>query len=788
MFIADPGDSEVVEDTPDGSGGYVQNVVDSDLSAPQGVAVDGSGDVFVADPGDSQVLEDTPDGSGGYTQTVVDSGVRSPQGVAVDRAGDVFIVDTSNNQVLEEVPDGGGGYIQTVINSRLRFPHGVAVDGAGDVFIADTNDNRVLKDTPDGDGGYTQTVINSRLRFPHGVAVDEAGDVFIADTNDNRVLEDTPDGSGGYTQTVVDSGVRSPQGVAVDSAGDVFIADPGDSQVVEDTPDGSGGYVQSVVDSGLSAPQGVAVDGSGDVFVADPGDSQVLEDTPDGSGGYTQTVVDSGVRSPQGVAVDRAGDVFIADPGTDRVVEHSAIPPLVISSAAGALFAEGQFGSLTIITSGDPIPAVSDGGATLPSGVRFVDNGDGTATLSGTPAIGSAGSYQFTITASNGESPNATQNFTLTVPQVSPAISGAASTLFAEGQTASLTIIASGDPIPAVSDGGATLPIGVRFVDNGDGTATLSGTPAIGSAGIYQFTITASNGTSPDATQSLRLTVAPTTISTTIPSATTTPTATSTATTTITAPTTTAVTAAATVTTTSTITAAPTTGDQQPTATGVKGQSAVLDGAVAAHTTAVSYRFAYGADPRYTRLTPRVTLAASGVAHAVVARIMHLVPGRAYRYRLQITTSTGTVSYGPGRILRTPRVHPRRVRDHIHSYWDQHAPYHYTVMGRMILAGSLTLPVACQTSGRATITATVGSETLARHTVEVSHTCTYSSQFTFTTNQLAGSGRIRFHMRFDGNQQLDDRQARTLNVLYGPNAKSTLTPRTYATPELAYER
>jgi hypothetical protein len=38
----------------------------------------------------------------------------------------------------------------------------------------------------------------------------------------------------------------------------------------------------------------------------------------------------------------------------------------------------------------------------LPSGVTFVGNANGTATLSGTPAAGTAGSYPLTITASNG--------------------------------------------------------------------------------------------------------------------------------------------------------------------------------------------------------------------------------------------------------------------------------------------------------------------------------------------------------------------------------------------------
>jgi len=51
----------------------------------------------------------------------------------------------------------------------------------------------------------------------------------------------------------------------------------------------------------------------------------------------------------------------------------------------------------------------------LPGGVTFTDNGDGTATLAGAPAVGSGGVYPLTFTASNGIQPAATQVFTLTV-------------------------------------------------------------------------------------------------------------------------------------------------------------------------------------------------------------------------------------------------------------------------------------------------------------------------------------------------------------------------------------
>ena len=63
------------------------------------------------------------------------SGLNQPNGVAVDGAGDVFIADTGNNRVVEVRPDG----TQTTVGSGLNQPNGVAVDGSGDVFIADTS-------------------------------------------------------------------------------------------------------------------------------------------------------------------------------------------------------------------------------------------------------------------------------------------------------------------------------------------------------------------------------------------------------------------------------------------------------------------------------------------------------------------------------------------------------------------------------------------------------------------------------------------------------------------------
>jgi hypothetical protein len=100
---------------------------------------------------------------------------------------------------------------------------------------------------------------------------------------------------------------------------------------------------------------------------------------------------------------------------------NNATPP-TITSGNSATFTAGQFGSFPATATGFPTPSLTESGP-LPSGVTLTDNGNGTATLGGTPAVGTQGTYQITITAHNGVGSDFTQSFTLTVnpaPQPPP--------------------------------------------------------------------------------------------------------------------------------------------------------------------------------------------------------------------------------------------------------------------------------------------------------------------------------------------------------------------------------
>jgi large repetitive protein len=177
----------------------------------------------------------------------------------------------------------------------------------------------------------------------------------------------------------------------------------------------------------------------------------------------------------------------------------------VITSANSATFTVGASGSFTVTATGTPTPTISESG-TLPSGVTFT-GGTGSANLSGTPAAGTGGTYTITFTAHNGVGTDATQTFTLTVNEA-PSITSPSSIMFTEGATSSFTVTATGFPKPALTEVGA-LPTGVTFKDNGDGTGTLSGTPASGSStgSPYNITFTANNGVGTPASQGFTLTV-----------------------------------------------------------------------------------------------------------------------------------------------------------------------------------------------------------------------------------------------------------------------------------------
>lgn len=231
------------------------------LSTPQGVAVDTSGNLYIADYGNSRIREVSTDGvittiaGNGTSGFSGDGGLATsaqlagPASLAVSSKGELFISEYLNNRVRKVSPDGvistfagtarccdlgdGGPAIEAIV----PMPHGIALDSAENVYVAEWPDSRIRKVTPggiistvsgtgtrgfSGDGG---PAIEAQLNDPWGVAVDGYGNIYVADNQNLRIRKISPDGiittiAGGEVSPGFN--IYNPEGITVDSAGNVF--------------------------------------------------------------------------------------------------------------------------------------------------------------------------------------------------------------------------------------------------------------------------------------------------------------------------------------------------------------------------------------------------------------------------------------------------------------------------------------------------------------------------------------------------------------------------------------
>ncbi len=328
----------------------------ADMNDPESVAADGAGNVYVADNLNNRIREVTPDGT---ISTVAGNGgsgywgdggpatganLNRPEGVAMDGAGNLYIAD-SDNFVIRKVSKGiistvagngtqgysGDGGPAT--SAQLNDPTAIAVDSTGNLYIADLYAHVIRKVSKSdgtistiagngsngvpcssGDGG---PATSARFCGPSGVAVDLAGNVYIADEAASVIRKvssgviSTFAGTGnqgfaGDNGPAISAHLCNPSGVAVDTFGNVYIADTYNSSIRVV----SNGTITTIAGNGTGCNTGLGNGYSGD-------------------GGFA---ANAEIDSPMGVAVDTAGNVYIADTGNNMV--RVMVPVLTLQAAS----------------------------------------------------------------------------------------------------------------------------------------------------------------------------------------------------------------------------------------------------------------------------------------------------------------------------------------------------------------------------------------------------------------------------------------------------------------------
>jgi hypothetical protein len=142
--------------------------------------------------------------------------------------------------------------------------------------------------------------------------------------------------------------------------------------------------------------------------------------------------------------------------------------------------------SYVLEATGDPVPAI--GVDRLPPGLRLIPHGDGSATLVGQPT-GPAGTTTVWVRAQSAVS--AVVSPMRVSVQQPPAFVDRGPLVFTAGEYGSVTVRTVGFPAPGLAVDG-DLPEGLAFVDRGNGTATVFGTP-LGGPQSAPVTLTAVN-------------------------------------------------------------------------------------------------------------------------------------------------------------------------------------------------------------------------------------------------------------------------------------------------------
>ena len=371
----------VVIGTLAGAGGYLLDGpgTTATFNRPDGVALDGAGNLYVADSGNSVIRKISPgglvstfagSGAPGYTNAASAAAAFStPSGVAVDANGNVYVADTGNH-VIRKITTGGmvttlaGGGVAgfadgTGTLARFSGPVSVAADAAGNVYVADRGNSAIRKITPDG---VVTTFAGIRPGEPcclsesyfdaTGVAVDGAGNVYVAPRfGGNRAIRKiTPAGVGSnlYAPAGNEAYSFNPYGIAVDAGGTVYMTDPAAGRVQKITSDGA----VSTVAGWISSPAGIAVDTSGNAFVAEAGNNAIRKVTAAGevgafAGRSTGATDGTGMAAmfnrPAAVAVAAGGEIFVADTGNQAIRKISRTGVVTTFAGSGSAgFANGN--------------------------------------------------------------------------------------------------------------------------------------------------------------------------------------------------------------------------------------------------------------------------------------------------------------------------------------------------------------------------------------------------------------------------------------------------------------
>jgi gliding motility-associated-like protein len=363
--------------------GMVSTILSGNLNLGTAIALDGSGNVYFTDYINGFIKKINPAGA---ITTIAGNGIRgfadglpltasfnNPNGIALDGSGNLYVADGGNYAI--RIISLTGYTIDKPLPAGLTFDPTTGIISGTPILTSPATDYTV---TAYNSIGSSSTIVNIAVTN-NALPVTQPPSISYQTpqtyTVNAAIAPLTPANTGGAVPATVYGQVSTfagngtvgsangpasassfhyPIGVAADLAGNLYIGDEVNSLIRKISP---AGVVTTLAGSGLqgsangtgtaasfNTPYGVTVDGAGNVYVADEGNSLIRKITPLG---VVTTLAGSGIAGatngtgtmasfnfPTGVAVDAAGNVYVAE-GTNNLVRK--ITPLgVVTTLAGS--------------------------------------------------------------------------------------------------------------------------------------------------------------------------------------------------------------------------------------------------------------------------------------------------------------------------------------------------------------------------------------------------------------------------------------------------------------------
>ena len=254
-----------------------------------------------------------------------------PQGLAVDGLGNLYRTDGANNRIRKTDIYGmvttfaGTGFVGhsgdngPATNAKIKPPHSIAADGLGNVYFTDYEYIRkvdglgiitTIAGTPGG-GAYsgdgspaTATTFSTDVYL----AADNAGNIYVSDHNNQRIFRFNAI-TGGMVTTVAGTGTAGysgdglsatsamlnyPTGITIDILGNIYFSDNNNYRIRKVN---SSGVISTVAGSGSGGYSGdnipattaklwfaadIEVDGVGNLYIPDINNFRIRRVSPSG--------------------------------------------------------------------------------------------------------------------------------------------------------------------------------------------------------------------------------------------------------------------------------------------------------------------------------------------------------------------------------------------------------------------------------------------------------------------------------------------------------------------------